>query len=149
MKEWIKDCFYDFIKSTEVYRQKEEEANDYNAECQIKEERIKKLKEDIKECKAEKQECILSGQAIVEEKVLTIKNLKNVIANLENKLKEKEKQRRKSAGSIGGLKKQIKRQEEVIEKLEKQVEFLKTNRRAPNIEELKDYFGRRKKSVNK
>ena len=90
MKEWIKDCFNDWIKSTEVYRQKEEEANDYNLECQRKEERMKKLRDDIKQCKAEKQECILSGQAIVEEKVLTIKNLKNVITNLERKLKEKE-----------------------------------------------------------
>ena len=147
MKEWLKDCFNDWIKSTEVYRQKEEETNDYNLECQRKEERIKKLRDDIKQCKAEKQECILSGQAIVEEKVLTIKNLKNVIANLESKLKEKEKQRRKSAGSIGGYKAKIKKQEEVIESLEKQVEFLKTNRRAPNIEELKDYFYRRKKKI--
>lgn len=60
---------------------------------------------------------------------------------LKKELEEKEFARRKSAGKVGGY---------VAEnnKLKKQVEFLKTNRRSPNLEELKDYELRRKR-VNK
>lgn len=149
MKEWLKDCFNDWIKSTEVYRQKEEEANDYNLECQRKEERISKLRDDIKQCKAEKQELILGGQVIIEAKINEIKGLEKQKAILEEKLQTKEQQRRKLAGSIGGYKSKINKQEKEINNLNERIEFLKTNRRAPNIEELKDYKYKRKKSVTK
>ena len=138
MKEFIEHLLDGFIKKSTVYTKLEEESESYNNECDKKQRKIESLKDELKQCINEKQECILAGQEVIEEKV-------KIIKKLENKLEEKEKARRKAVSSTGGLKKQIKNQAEVIEKLEKSVEFLKTNRRAPNIEELKDYFYRRKK----
>lgn len=149
MKNWLKGCIDDFIKSTDVYMEIEKEANDYNAECQRKEERIKKLRDDLKQCRAEKQEIILGGQVIIEEKINEIKGLEKQKAILEEKLQTKEQQRRKAVGSIGGCKVKIKKLEEEIKNLNERIEFLKTNRRAPSIEELKDYDFKRKKSVTK
>lgn len=149
MREWIIDKFDDFIKSTEVYKELEEESNNYNTECQKKEDRIKKLKDEIKRCKAEKQDCILSGQLIIEERVNRIKDLEKKNSALEEKIQIKEQQRRKAVGSIGGYKSKNKKLEEENKNLKETIEFLKNNRRAPNIEELKDYKFKRKKSVTK
>ena len=110
-----------------------------DAELITKGKMIQSLRNDLKQSRIEKQECILAGQNIIEEKTKTIKEL-------EKKLEEKEKARKKLASSIGGYKKQINTQKEKIEKLEKQVDFLKTNRRAPNLQELKDYtYGGKRK----
>lgn len=148
MKERIKDIkekVIRFIKNAD-YKELKAEWEKQNALIDIQEAQlitkgkmIQSLRNDLKQSRIEKQECILAGQNIIEEKTKTIKEL-------EKKLEEKEKARKKLASSIGGYKKQINSQDEKIEKLEKQVEFLKTNRRAPNLQELKDYtYGGKRK----
>lgn len=148
MKERIKDIkekVIRFIKNADYHELKAEwekqNALIYIQDAQLitKGKMIQSLRNDLKQSRIEKQECILAGQNIIEEKTKRIKEL-------EKKLEEKEKARRKLASSIGGYKKQINSQDEKIEKLEKQVEFLKTNRRAPNLQELKDYtYGGKRK----
>lgn len=64
------------------------------------------------------------------------------IKKLEADLKEKEKQRHSSASKNGGYVVKIK-------ELESQVEFLKTHRRSPSLDELKDYTLRRKSVCKK
>lgn len=145
MREFLEEILENFIKSTEIYKNLEKEAESYNIECSKKEAKIQQLRKDAKRCITEKQECILSGQGIIEEKISKIKWLEKEIDDLKDKLQEKEQQRRKLAGSVGGYKTKIKRQEEEIENLNERIDFLKNNRRAPNIEELKDYEYRRKK----
>ena len=141
----IKEKVIRFLKNTD-YEELRAEWEKQNRLIDIQEAQIitkgkmiHSLRNDLKQSRIEKQECILAGQNIIEEKTKRIKEL-------ENKLEEKEKARRKLASSIGGYKKQINTQNEKIEKLEKQVEFLKTNRRAPNLQELKDYtYGGKRK----
>lgn len=70
------------------------------------------------------------------------KDLKDQKAKHEKALKEKENQRKQLACRIGGY---------VTEnnKLKDQVNFLKTCKRAPSLDELKDYTLRRKSVSNK
>lgn len=145
MKEFIEELLERFIKSTEIYKNLEKEAESFNVECSKKETRIQQLKKETKQCIAEKQECILTGQGIIEEKVSEIKGLKKENADLKDRLEEKEKQRKKAVCSVGGYKTKIIRLEEEIANLNERIDFLKHNRRAPSIEELKDYEYRRKK----
>lgn len=132
------------IKSTKIYKELQLESESYNLECQRKEDRIIKLKQKVKEVIEEKQECILSGQTVIEGKIEEIKNLRITILSLEQRLEEKERQRRKVAGSIGGYKSALRKRDTKIADLNKTIEFLKSNRRSPNIEELKDYEFKRK-----
>lgn len=141
----IKEKVIRIIKNTD-YKELKAEWEKQNALIDIQDAQlvtkgkmIQSLRNDLKQSRLEKQECILAGQEIIEEKTKRIKEL-------EKKLEEKEKARRKLASSVGGYKKQINSQDEKIKKLEKQVEFLKTNRRAPNLQELKDYtYGGKRK----
>ena len=149
MREKVEMIFESFIRTSTIFKKLEEESDSYNTECRKKEERIKKLKDEIKKCVTEKQECILSGQAVIEEKVNQIKNLQKNILQLETKIQLKEQQRRKAVGSIGGCKTKISNLEKEIKNLNERIDFLKNNRRAPSIEELKDYDFKRKKSVAK
>ena len=64
------------------------------------------------------------------------------IKELEKALKEKERQRHSTASKNGWYALRVK-------ELEGQVEFLKTHRRSPNLEELKCYTERRKKCEKK
>lgn len=75
---------------------------------------------------------------VLEEKEQEKKDLLDIISKLETDLEEKESQRKRTASKVGGYQKEI-------NKLKEQVEFLKNNRRAPNLEELKDYTLRRKR----
>lgn len=145
MKEVFEQLLEGFIKGSSYYKEIEKEAEDFNTECNRKQRRIEKLQHELRSKEQERKELVLNGQGVIEEKILTIKNLENDITNLENKLKEKENQRRKAVGSIGGLKRQIKKRDEEINTLNERIEFLKTNRRSPNLEELKDYTLRRKR----
>lgn len=145
MKEFI-ECLLDgFIRNSTVYTDLEKERNDFDAECGKKQRKIESLQKDLKFKEKEKQELVLSGQTVIEEKTETIKNLKTEIERLENKLKEKEIERRKVAGRIGGLKTKIVNRNKRIKELEDTNNFLRNHRRAPTIEELKDYQLRRKK----
>ena len=149
MKKLIERILHNFIINTEIFKDVKEEKDNYDCECGKKQRTIEKLQHDLKLKEQEKQECILSGQTVIEEKTNQIKSLKKDISLLESKLNTKEKQRRKAAGSVGGCKIKIKKLEEEIKNLNERIEFLKTNRRAPSIEELKDYKYKRKKSVSK
>ena len=82
----------------------------------------------------------LSSEKIKLEKELSEKDIQ--IKKLETDLKEKEKQRHSSASKNGGYMVKIK-------ELESQVEFLKTHRRSPSLDELKDYTLRRKSVCKK
>ena len=145
MKKIIKSLLDEFIKNSEIYKDAVEEAESYDIECGKKQRRIEKLQSDLKFKEKEKQELVLSGQTVIEEKTETIKNLKVEIERLETKLKEKEAERRKAVSSIGGLKTKIVNRDKKIKKLEDTNDFLRNHRRAPNLEELKDYQLRRKK----
>lgn len=85
-----------------------------------------------------KQKTLEMLRGILEDNAKKEMELLDIIAKLEADLEEKEEQRHKVASQIGGYKKEI-------NKLKEQVEFLKNNRRAPNLEELKNYTQRRKK----
>ena len=68
------------------------------------------------------------------------------IHKLEDRIKELEIEKSQNEQCIRDIEEHSKQQEEQIQKLEKSNEFLKNNRRAPNIEELKDYQLRRKRN---
>lgn len=85
-----------------------------------------------------KQKTLEMLRGILEDNEKEKRDLLDIIAKLEADLDEKETQRHKTAAKLGGYQKEI-------NKLKEQVEFLKTNRRAPNLEELKNYTQRRKK----
>lgn len=85
-----------------------------------------------------KQKTLEMLRGILEDNAKKEMELLDIIAKLEADLEEKEEQRHKTAAKLGGYQKEI-------NKLKEQVEFLKTNRRAPNLEELKNYTQRRKK----
>jgi len=79
-----------------------------------------------------------------------IKLLQERLEQADKKYKKTEDKRRTAAGKNGGYVKQIHKLEAQINDLEEQVkkleetnEFLKKHRRAPNIEEIKDYELRR------
>lgn len=71
-----------------------------------------------------------------------LKILANKNKKLEKDLEEKEKQRHSNASKNGWYAVKVK-------ELEAQVEFLKKHKRAPSLEELKDYTLRRKKVCKK
>ena len=85
-----------------------------------------------------KQKTLETLRDVLEDYEKEKRDLLDIIAKLEADLEEKEQQRHKTAAKLGGYQKEI-------NKLKDQVEFLKTNRRAPNLEELKNYTQRRKK----
>ena len=92
---------------------------------------LKKLSLDLKDEKKNNEDLI---------KLLDKKDRQ--VKKLEADLKEKEKQRHSSASKNGGYMVKIK-------ELESQVEFLKTHRRSPSLDELKDYTLRRKSICKK
>lgn len=72
------------------------------------------------------------------------------IKKLKEKLADKEAQRRKTVGEKTRIKNQLARKEEENAKLVEQVEFWKSHRRAPNLQEVKDYtYGRKRKQCEK
>lgn len=127
MIEWL-------VKKTSVYKELEQTLTSVNIENFNKQKKIGLLNNEILE-------------------------LKSKVTNLTVELNETEHQRRASIGKVGGLKAKINSQEKEISKLKKQLEekdklladanrkvdFLKNNRRAPNLEEIKDYTQRRKR----
>lgn len=76
------------------------------------------------------------------EKTRALNKFVETIEKYKTDLQEKEKQRHKTAAKLGGYQKEI-------NKLKEQIEFLKNNKRAPNLEELKDYTLRRKRRNKK
>ena len=75
---------------------------------------------------------------------------KRTIQKLKEKLADKEAQRRKTVGEKTRIKNQLARVEKENVKLVEQVEFWKSHRRAPNLQEVKDYtYGRKRKQCEK
>lgn len=117
-----------FLKSD--YKELKKEWEKQNAE-------IDKLTTD----RNRKQNTIELLKEHIEELETIKKGFEKTIDKMSVELQDKETQRRKTAAKLGGYQKEI-------NKLKQQVEFLKTNRRAPNLEELKDYQLRRKTRRN-
>lgn len=63
---------------------------------------------------------------------------------LQEKVKEKEKARRKNAGAIGGLKAKINELKQDLERANQKITWLKTNQKAPSKEEIIAYETRMK-----
>lgn len=75
---------------------------------------------------------------------------RQTIQKLKEKLADKEAQRRKTVGEKTRIKNQLARAEEENAKLVEQVEFWKSHRRAPSLQEVKDYtYGRKRKQCEK
>lgn len=145
LKEAIKGIFDDtehcmYLKIREEWEQQNILIDEQYSEITKQRNKIAKLKQEIELEKELKQECVDEGQKVIDEKNIVINKLELMNVELNNKLKEKESARRKLASKIGGYQARI-------NKLEMQVEFLKTNRRSPNIEEIKDYELKRKRRL--
>lgn len=160
MKENLKENFIHIIKviTGQAYKELKREWEQQNItidkltlEGNRKDKKIKslmeekeKLIEDYSEKVLSYQDKIYAYEEITKEKENNEKNLKSSlevadfkIKRLEADLKEKEKQRHSLASKIGGYVTEI-------NKLKDTIEFLKKHRRAPSLEELKDYTERRK-----
>ena len=82
----------------------------------------------------------------LEEKIVILDSRANEI---ESNLKQTEKDYDEVLKKYMNEKDKNKENLKEIRKLNKTIEFLKTNKRAPSLEELKDYQFKRKKSVSK
>lgn len=130
----------------------------------------------IQECSRKETDKQVLKQ-IIQTQIKDIENLKSELDDAKNKLKQTEIARRSVAGKLGGLTTKNKRLEEEIKELkssltekkkeskkmdkqldekdkqledaERKIKFLKKNRRAPNLEEIKDYELKRKKVAEK
>lgn len=89
-------------------------------------------------------------QTINEENLETHNRLDQCIEKLKAKLADKEAQRRKTVGEKTKIKNQLIKSEEEKVKLLEQIDFLKSHRRAPDLQEVKDYtYGRKRKKCEK
>lgn len=82
----------------------------------------------------------------LEEKIVILDSRAN---EMESNLKQTEKNYDEILKKYMNEKDKNKENLKEIRKLNKTIEFLKTNKRAPSLEELKDYQFKRKKSVSK
>lgn len=69
--------------------------------------------------------------------------------DLQNKLEEKEKTRKNLASKLGGVQGTIKHLEKELQMANDKIEFLKNNRKAPSLEELKAYEYSRKEVLKR
>lgn len=127
----------------------------------IRDERDKLNDETYEQYKviAQLKQDLLNKDTTYEETIQKIRTeLQDIIAGLRNdiekkdkKLKEKDSARKEANKELKAAKKTIGEQEEKIKQLEERITFLKSHRRAPDLEEIKDYQeghkkGRKKKS---
>lgn len=75
----------------------------------------------------------------INEKFKELKQQEIIIETKNNLMINLEKKRRESAGKVGGLQKEINKLKEELNIANKKIEFLKTHRKAPSMEELKAY----------
>lgn len=145
----LKEIIQNLYEKTDYYKLEKlrEEWEDQNIKIDEQQSEINKLNKKYNKLKKElelevqeKAKYIKDSSEAIEFRINEIKKLEETNLKINEKLKEKEQARRKLAGKIGGFQKQI-------NKLEYQVEFLKTNRRSPNLEEIKDYEYRRKRGA--
>lgn len=107
--------------------------------------KIEKLTKELQETEDLRKNQVLEGQAAVQEKQQILKEKDLIIENLRSEISELLKKLDEHESEIKALRHQISILTNEKTKLEERVEFLKNNRRSPNMEELKDYEERRKK----
>lgn len=132
--------YYQLLKIKEEWEEQNVLIDEQFRELTKKTNKIKKMAKEIEEYNKVKDGYIREGQKIINDKNIMINELELKNVELTKKIKDKESARRKLASKIGGY-------QAKINKLEHQVEFLKTNRRSPNLEEIKDYEYRRKRGT--
>lgn len=139
----LKDIIQNLYEKTDYYKYEKirGEWEEQNIKIDEQQSEINKLNRKYIKLKKEYEQYTKGSLEALDFRIKEINKLEELNIKTSQKLKDKEKERRKLAGKIGGYQKQI-------NKLEMQVEFLKTNRRSPSLEELKDYELKRKRSVN-
>lgn len=139
----LREIMQKLYEKTDYYKYEKMrgEWEEQNIKIDEQQSEINKLNRKYIKLKKEYEQYTKGSLEALDFRIKEINKLEELNIKTSQKLKDKEKERRKLAGKIGGYQKQI-------NKLEMQVEFLKTNRRSPSLEELKDYELKRKRSVN-
>ena len=102
-----------------------------------------KLERQERKCQKDIEAYTERMEGMIEALRMDNETLEKEVDQVKEKLAEKEKQRRKAVGEKTAANKKI-------TQLEEQVEFLKKHRRAPDLEEIKDYTeGRKRKTCKK
>lgn len=140
------------VRKTKIYRDLDREVDMFDRECAMKGQKIRELTEQLR---AEKDKVVkLTVELNETERArrsvagklggLTTKNkrLEEEIKELKSSLTEKKKESKK-------MDKQLDEKDKQLEDAERKIKFLKGNRRAPNLEELKDYELKRKRIIQK
>ena len=109
--------------------------------------KIEKLTKELQESEDLRKKQVLEGQAVVQEKQQILKEKDLIIENLRSDISELLKKLDEHESEIKALSHQISILTNKKINLEEKIEFLKNNRRSPNIEELRDYTEKRKRSV--
>jgi chromosome segregation ATPase len=155
------DGFRGWLKYIRDYKDNKDNDLIYDHKLITKCEQIRKLQEEI----AKKEFLAKEKDNLIELREKRIDALNNKISNyvkrndelrsiietqykeindLKEKIEEKELSRRKSAGSVGGLKAKINELDEQLIKANYTINFYKTHQKSPTIEELKAYEYSRK-----
>lgn len=106
---------------------------------------IKTLRNELKESEDLRKMQILEGQAVVQEKQEIIKKLYSDISLLKKEKTDLIKKISSCQSEIKALTGQISSLIDEKMQLKERVEFLKNNRRSPNMDELIQYTERRKR----
>ena len=155
IRDWLNYCR---IKNYKENKQNDLESDHRLIECQKKIEKLEKEKSQHEFIEKERENLALLRerriQALSDKLSSTIKRNKELrqviqsnsekIDTLNVKLQETEEARRKSAGSIGGLKAQINKLTKKLDEANYTINFYKTHRKSPSLEELKAYEYSRK-----
>lgn len=136
----LKEKLHNLYKKTYYYQSEKirEEWEQQNIKIDEQQTEINKLIKKCGKLNKENEKNKNMFQEEIEFRKQEISKLEEINSKISERLKEKEKARRKLAGKIGGYQSKINR-------LETQVKFLKTNRRAPKLEEIKNYEFKRTK----
>lgn len=136
----LKEKLQNLYKKTYYYQSEKirEEWEQQNIKIDEQQTEINKLIKKCGKLSKENEKNKKVFQEEIEFRKQEIIKLEEINLKISERLKEKESARRKLASKIGGYQARI-------NKLEHQVDFLKTNRRSPSLEEIKDYEYRRKR----
>lgn len=146
------DGFRGWLNYIRDYKDNKDLLGENTLEKELRDE-IEKLKEKLKENSKEKDNLLaLRNQRIdvLNQETIDLKQRNDELrrnlgttmkANneLQEKIKEKEKARRKNAGAIGGLKAENNKLKQDLERANQKITWLKTNQKAPTKEEIIAY----------
>lgn len=121
---------------------KEEDKRKLKKQIVKLEKQIIKLENDLKNLDDARKNQIIEGQAVIAEKQKMINDLKSTLSENKKTLTNDKKEIKRLSTQISLLTNEK-------AKLEDLVEFLKKNRRSPNMEEIKNYELKRKKLLKK